>query len=99
MLQAFHLTQPAITCSKLATETVEQEVKYVQWSQMASFWCLYCWLWTYFAPCSRVSIVNFEQVNAGICAGPGCTFSVILWTNTCAKSVLLVAEQPFWKMI
>ena len=27
------------------------------------FWCLYCYLWTYFKPCSSVSIVNFEQVN------------------------------------
>ena len=25
--------------------------------------CLYCILWTYFTPCSSVSIVNFEQVN------------------------------------
>ena len=32
---------------------------------MESFWCLYCWLWTYFTPCSVVSLVNFEQVNAG----------------------------------
>ena len=26
---------------------------------------LYCLLWTYVTPCSGVSIVNFEQVNAG----------------------------------
>ena len=32
---------------------------------MASLWCLYSQLWTYFTPCSSVSIVNFEQVNAG----------------------------------
>ena len=32
---------------------------------MTSFWCLYCELGTYFTPCSSVSIVNFEQVNAG----------------------------------
>ena len=32
---------------------------------LTSFWCLYCWLWTYFTPCSIVSIVTFEQVNAG----------------------------------
>ena len=32
---------------------------------LASFWCLYCKLWTYFIPCSSVFIVNFEQVNAG----------------------------------
>ena len=29
------------------------------------FWYLYCWLCTYFKPCSSVSIVNFEQVNVG----------------------------------
>ena len=32
---------------------------------LASFWCLYCYLWTYFTPCSSVSIVNFEHVIAG----------------------------------
>ena len=30
---------------------------------LASWWCLYSYLWTYFTPCSSVSIVNFEQVN------------------------------------
>ena len=30
-------SQPAITCSKLTTETIEQGVM-----PMASFWCLYC---------------------------------------------------------
>ena len=33
-------------------------------TSLASFWCLCCLLWTYFTPCSSVSIVNFEQVNA-----------------------------------
>ena len=32
---------------------------------IVSFWYLYCQLWTYFTPFSGVSIVNFEQVNAG----------------------------------
>ena len=32
---------------------------------LASFWLLYCYLWTYFTPCSSVSIVNFEHVIAG----------------------------------
>ena len=32
---------------------------------MASFWYLYCLLWTYFPPCSSVSIVNLEHVIAG----------------------------------
>ena len=40
-------------CSKLTIKTPERR----HW--------LYCWLWTYFTPCSSVSIVNFEQVNAG----------------------------------
>ena len=30
-----------------------------------SVWCFYYQLWTYFTPCTSVSIVNFEQVNAG----------------------------------
>ena len=34
-------------------------------TSMTSFWCFYCELWTYSTPCSSVSIVNFEQVNAG----------------------------------
>ena len=32
---------------------------------MASFWCLYCQLWTYSTSCCSVSIVNFEHVIAG----------------------------------
>ena len=28
-----------------------------------SFWCLYCWLWTYLTSFSSVFIVDFEQVN------------------------------------
>ena len=31
---------------------------------LTPFWCLYCQFWTYFTPCSCVSLVNFEQVNA-----------------------------------
>ena len=30
---------------------------------MTSFWCFYCFLWTYFTPFPSVSIVHFEQVN------------------------------------
>ena len=44
----YQLPKPAVTCTKLTTETLEE-----------------CQLWTYFTPCSSVSIVNFEQVNAG----------------------------------
>ena len=65
-------SQPAIICSKLKIETLEEVVKYVQVNNkdirttpLASFGNLYCKLWTYFTPCSSVSIVKFEQVNAG----------------------------------
>ena len=34
-------------------------------TSMTSFWCLYCYLWTYFTSCSSVSIFNFEHVIAG----------------------------------
>ena len=30
---------------------------------LTSFWCLYCWLWTYLASFSSFSIVEFKQVN------------------------------------
>ena len=32
---------------------------------LTSFWFLYCYIWTDFTNCSRVSIVHFEQVNVG----------------------------------
>ena len=32
---------------------------------ITSLWCLHCSLWTYFTPCSSVSIVTFEQLIAG----------------------------------
>ena len=52
-------TQQTFTCSNSAVETLERGVKYV----MTLFWCLYCWLWTYFIPFSSVSTVEFENVN------------------------------------
>ena len=45
------------TCSKLTIKTTEQR------QSLTSFWCFYCYLWKYFIPFSRVSIVDFEQVN------------------------------------
>ena len=39
-------------CSKLTIKTL-----------LVSFWSLYFQPWTYFTPCSSVSIVNFEQEN------------------------------------
>ena len=47
---------------------------------MLIFRCFYCKLWTYFTPCSSVSIVNFEQVNASW----GCYLRVTIhtyWNN------------------
>ena len=38
--------------------------KDIRTTLLASFWCLYCYLWTYFTPCSSVSFVDFEQINA-----------------------------------
>ena len=32
---------------------------------MASFWCIYYKLSTYFTPCFSVSIVNLEHIKAG----------------------------------
>ena len=46
------LFQSAFTCSKLALETLEQGVKYVQSQQ-------------YFIPCCNVSIAKFEHVITG----------------------------------
>ena len=33
---------------------------------MASFWCLHCYLWTYFTPFSSISRVNFDFVIADL---------------------------------
>ena len=32
---------------------------------LSLFWCLYFWVWTYFTPCSSISIFNFEHVITG----------------------------------
>ena len=37
---------------------------HVSSQSLVSFWFLYCWLWTYFTPCSSVPTVKFEQLNA-----------------------------------
>ena len=38
--------------------------KVTRTTSLTSFWCLYCWLWTYFTLRSSVFIANLEQVNA-----------------------------------
>ena len=41
------------------------KVKIQTLEQLASFWCLYCQLETYFTRFPSVSVVNFEHVIAG----------------------------------
>ena len=55
------LSQPVFTCSKLTIKT------------SGDIWCLYCWLWTNFTPCSSVSILSFEHV-------------IVSWYRTNSKS-------------
>ena len=55
---------------------------------MASFWCLYCSLWTYFALCSSVFIVNFEEVNAGWENTFGHLRILDYWNIRCNKELL-----------
>ena len=43
-------------------ETLEKRVEICS-NYMTSFWCFYCWLWTYFTPFSSASNGDFEQVN------------------------------------
>ena len=58
------MPQLAITCLKLTTETLEQGVKDIQSQQQRHHNDAWLQLKTSFTPCSSVSIVNFEQVNA-----------------------------------
>ena len=46
-------------CSKLTIKTPTTT------TPLASFWCLYFYLWTHFIPCSSVTFVQFEYVIAG----------------------------------
>ena len=69
-LESFiHLTFPAnIYLSEVNIRNTRKRCKIcskliIKTRPMASFWCLYCYLWTYFTPFSSVSIVGFEQVN------------------------------------
>ena len=52
------------------------------------FGYLHCSLWTYFTPCSSVSIVNIEHVNAGL----DC------WTH-CIKCYLLRFFSTRWNFL
>ena len=60
------LTQPAITCSKLTIETLEQRCEIcskltIKWRRFGVFIVNFEHI---LHLCSSVSIVNFEQVNA-----------------------------------
>ena len=72
------LTQPAITCSKLPIETLEQRCeicskltinppKRCHWRRFGGFIVNFEYV-SYL--CSGVSIVNFEQINAGWVTNP-----------------------------
>ena len=50
--------QPAVTCLKLKIETLKQGVNQICSKLTIKIPC-------YSTPCSSVSIVNFEQLNAG----------------------------------
>ena len=39
--------------------------KDIRTTPLMSFCCFYCYLWTFFTPCSSISVVRFVQVNAG----------------------------------
>ena len=52
-------------------------------TSMVSFWCRYCERRTYFTPCSSVSIVNFEQVNAGWVLGSNLQMSCFAFASKC----------------
>ena len=58
-----NFTQPAITCSKLTIETLEQGVKYVQSAIGVVLASLLFTLTIQYL--TRVSIVKLKQVNAG----------------------------------
>ena len=60
---------------------------------MASIWCLHCWLWTYFTPSCRVSIVNFEQVIDGWVLILFCFHSNVLNTFPTQRILLKVRNR------
>ena len=56
---------------------------------ITSFWCLYCSLWTYFTPCSSVSIFNLEHVIADWDRDGNWAVSVMLSLLSLNKSHIL----------
>ena len=73
LINLLFITKPAITCSKLTIETLEQRCeicsKLTIKTPKRRHWCLIGVFIANFQHilhlCSSVSIVNFEQLNAG----------------------------------
>ena len=55
---------------------------------LASLWCLYCELWTYFILFSIVCIVDFEQVNAD--------YRLRFWPETCSNEHVSLSARSYW---
>ena len=71
--QSVTCSQPQSTCSKTIIEIPEKCVKSVQSTQERLqnnndvYWCLNCYLQTYFSQFTSVSIVDVEQqISAGV---------------------------------
>ena len=68
LVKLAYLTRPAFACSK--QQWKHQKIseicsKLTIKTRTTSLTCIYCQLWTDFTQCFGVSIVDFEQVNAG----------------------------------
>ena len=58
---------------------------------MTSFWCLFCWLWTYFTPCSSISIVEHVIGDSGWVNCTSCHYTQAAFT--CSKLTIETLEQ------
>ena len=69
------------------------------WHRSGTFVVNFEQLWTYFTPCSSVSIVNFEQVNAGWEDSPKLAFIVAMYIFQLMISRWIFYQTKFyvWK--
>ena len=58
---------------------------------LMSFWCFYCYLWTYFTPFSSASIVDFEQINV--------IWEVKLNPIQCRATWIFIWQNVLWLVI
>ena len=87
---AFFLSLWAFTCSNSTEKMREQGVKsfkvnnkYTRMTSLMPFWCLHCWLWTDFTPCSGDSIAIFEQMKTDLSGQVLQTGTVVInWCKT-----------------